>query len=82
MAAGGERELADLAAWLGQSPTDLLCALLRQATESRAPRAPQGRARPAVGTHAAVRATSSQGPQHRRPPLRADPMQESLRATD
>ncbi|CAE7877636.1 unnamed protein product [Symbiodinium microadriaticum] len=41
VAAGGERELADLAASLGQSPTDLLCALLRQATESHAPRVSQ-----------------------------------------
>ena len=82
VAAGGERELAELAASLGQSPTDLLCALLQQATESHAPHAPLGRARPLppAGTHAAVRTTSFQGTQHRRPAQARGP-QDSLRVS-
>ena len=52
VAAGGERELAELAASLGQSPTDLLCALLQQATESHAPHAPGPRAPAPPSWHA------------------------------
>ena len=47
--AGGERELAELAASLDQSPTTLLCALLQQAMESHAhaPSPPHPSTRPA-----------------------------------
>ena len=40
VAAGGEQELAELAASLGQTPTDLLCNILQQAAEPHVVRAP------------------------------------------